>query len=570
MAGVPFAFDVDKLNNFVNGDIGIADTIHKAQIEPILNKIKLQDDKDNFAKLSKPDKTTGLWAIEKTVISSMLESQKPFIELAKICLELFASIEYVIAILTGGPNPKNNPSSFSGGFAASSAKMSTFKTGSEPDAPPAGVTPPPPPQKIFLGKWQRDKSDGDVYSLNTQPEHNEYWLGNYWPQYQTFDQYNTDQLNKLQPKIASLTPDLQQQIITGRFSSIDDEWSQMTEKNQLTHDHKKDLGNINISLFYEVKTIQINNIDVNIDIENDYDITVEKTTVDHLYDLSNPYYHDTFYIYATIKPDAIPQDPNNPNAAKAKPDPIIVPNLFKAVATFFSTAFDVIIKKLIPVIAALEEALSNPVKFIGDILMSKLKEHFVMFDPALKSKPADDPIRKKYWAGDKFVMDGVAAIDAGLLKITLGLKDGLPTFSIGKQDLPSGTKEQPILKQVANIVALPINLLKGILDEFKTLLTSLFNIPKLPSVMSDFISFKWMKDLLSLPSLLKFLGATGTLGQSDFTIPILTIPSAGNLSLVPSMITAFLKMIVGFLNGFIQIPNTILNVTLVPPIPTPS
>jgi hypothetical protein len=231
--------------------------------------------------------------------------------------------------------------------------------------------------------------------------------------------------------------------------------------------------------------------------------------------------------------------------------------------------FPVIIAKLIPVITAFSELMSNPVKFIGDIMMSKLKEHFVMFDPALKSKPAEDPTRKKYWSGDKFVLDGVASIDAGLMKITLGLKDGLPTFKVGSTQPGPNVKEQPILKQVANIVALPINLLKGILDEFKSLLKNLFNIPKLPGVVSDFITFKWIKDLLSLPSLLKFLGANGNLNDGTFKIPFLDIPSAGAVEAVPQMIKAFLKMIVAFLNGFIQIPNTILNVQLVPPIPVP-
>jgi len=558
MSSIPFAFDVDKLNNFVNGDIGIADAIHKAQISPILDAIKLPKDKEMFLKLQKPNRKAGIWAMEKSIISSMLESQKPFIELAKICLELFGSLETVVAILAGGPNPENISGSFSNGFKENKAKMATFKTGQEPaPPPPPGPPPPPKPTNIFLGKYQRNNVVGNVNQVGSGPERGEFYPGYYWTQWQNYNEFYNSENLKLQNDIADVPADLKPDIIQGRFSSIGDEWNGMEDENQLKKKYLSVLGPSN-NMFHYFKPIEINyqNNPVEIDLEGEYDIKV---------DMSQQDLNQYFYIYAVIKPEAVPPAPGQP-AQPASFAGTPVTQLILAVKTFLKRVLPIIIKKLIPLIVALQKIMSGPVDFLGAILMDKLKEHFEMLDPALKSKPKDDPDRSKYWSGDKFVMDGIAALDVGLLKITLGLKDGLPNFKVGKDAIPPDVKENPILKQIANIVALPLNFLKGILDAFKDLLKNLFVVPKLPSVMSDFISFKWVKDLMSIEKIMEFLGATG----GDLTkIPFLTIPSAGNLSLVPDMVKAFMKMIIHFINGFIGIPNTILNVELVPKIPVP-
>lgn len=561
MSSIPFAFDVEKLNKFVNGDIGIADTIHKAQISPILNAIKLPKDKAMFEKLQQPNRKAGIWAMEKSIISSMLDSQKPFIELAKICLELFGSIEMVVAILAGGPNPENISSSFSSGFKANKAQMATFKTGHEPVPPTPPGPPPTKPSAIFLGKYDRGALTGNVSAVGSGPERGEFYPGFYWQQWQNYNDFFNSEDAKLQKQIADVPAEIKPDIIQGRFSSIGDEWSGMEDENQLKKKFLLEFGPGN-NLFHYFKATDITylNNPMEIDLEGDYNIKVDK---------SGPPTHQTFYIYAEIKPEAVPPVPGQ-TPQTAQPLTFTgtpVTQLILAVKTFLKTALPVIIKKLIPVIVALQKIMSGPVDFLGAILMDKLKEHFEMLDPALKSKPKDDPTRNKYWAGDKFVMDGIAALDVGLLKITLGLKDGLPNFKVGKDAIPPDVKENPILKQIANIVALPLNFLKGIFDAFKDLLKNLFVIPKLPKVMSDFVSFKWVKDLMSIEKIMEFLGAV----NGDITtIPFLAIPKAGAVQLVPDMVKAFLKMIIQFINGFIGIPNTILNVELVPKIPVPA
>jgi hypothetical protein len=305
---------------------------------------------------------------------------------------------------------------------------------------------------------------------------------------------------------------------------------------------------------------------VEIDIEDDYDIFVDFST-DGEYNQ-----HQKFYVHAKLKP-VPPVSSASGGAANGNPPPSSgaspgsfaggATGLLRAVKTFLKTTLNVILKKLLPLVISIQKLLSKPAEFIGDILMTKLKEHFKMFDPSIKGTPVGD----KYWAGDKFVMDGIASIDAGILKMTLGIKDGLPTFKSGTTPPSPDVKEQPILKQVASFVGLPINLLKGIIDAVVKLMKKLFVVPTLANTMKDFVSLQWIKDLLTLPKLLEFMGAK----DGDMTkIPFLSIPTTGNISLVPDMIKAFLKMVVAFLNGFISIPNTILNMELVPKIPEPS
>lgn len=547
MSTAPFAFDINKLNNFVNGDIGIADAIMKAQFAPIASSIKTPQDKATFDKVAVPNKKSGIHAMEKTVVSSMLESQKPLIELAKICLELFGSIEYVVKVLKGGSNPFNDPNSMSASFKKNKTEMSKFKTGFEKTAPPVDDKVPPFPATLYLGKYRRDQPTGDVYALNSGPQNNEFWINRYWPQYQNYDEFYNEELTSLQETISSLDPEMQKEISDNRLESIADEWSEMSEEFQLKGQAPDNIGRY----FKNVTTIYLNN-EIIIDVENDYDVKVTKYIENHLTDVDNPYYLEDFYITATIKPEKSNQ------SSTAQPKNFPGGNLVKAVRQFIKATVPIIIKKLIPFITAFTTLMSNPVKFLGDILMTKLKEHFEMFDPAIKGTPAGD----KYWSGDKFVLDGVAAIGAGIFNITLGLKNGIPTFKVGKEKVTG--PEQPILKQVANIVAMPINMLKGILDFFTGLVTKLFKVQELPNTIKDLLSFKWIKDLLSFEKLLEFLGAE----NGDITkIPFLSIPQGADAKLVKGMIEAFLKMIIQFINGFISIPNTILNIELVPKIP---
>lgn len=562
-----FAFDPDKLEKFINGDLGIADAINKAMVVPISDKTQTKSDKKTFDTNTIPDKNSGLWGVEKTFISTSLESQKPFIELVKVCLELFGHIEYAKTLLTGGANPYNDPNSFINSYKQNKDKQKKFNTGIKTDDVKEKIK-PVLPKNIFLGLFERNTQFGNVSSRNPSSylsgrQYYKYSTDYTWPQYESREEYISDQRRELDIKIKDLDQETKDFIILNRENTLQDEWGSLVSEAWLGGQNTDKIVPAfsvtstippNIKKYYKPTIINYLNNDVLVDIEQDYNVEVVKQ-------VDNDPYTETIVILATLKEDVI-----NPSG-KIKPE-FLRSSLYNSVKYFFSKVLDVIITKFIPVFSELKKIMKSPVEFIADILMKKLKEHFKMFDTSLKDKEKFDKERLKYWTLDgKFVLDGKTNMDAGIFKLIIDIKNAIPSFKIGNEELPQDNKENPIIKQVSNMVALPINFLKGIFEIFTNLFNSMFKVKELPQTYSDFISLKAFKDLLSKDKLFEFLGAK----NGDITtIPMLKIPKEGNIQLVPQMISAFLKMIIQFINGFITMPNTILNVDLVPGLPVPN
>lgn len=115
--------NIDYLVKFANGDIGIADGIKKNMMLKNINKCKNEETFKHFAKLSKLDisdpskyKTEtgysvprnlitvdpsedlmGIKSMEKTILKSIFETQKPYMEVIKIVTGSVAKIEDIIA-----------------------------------------------------------------------------------------------------------------------------------------------------------------------------------------------------------------------------------------------------------------------------------------------------------------------------------------------------------------------------------------------------------------------------------------------------------------------------------------
>ncbi len=563
-----FVINTEKINKFVNGDLGIADNIHKVQVTPILDQTQTAEDKEIFAKLQEPNKKTGLWSVEKTFITSALENYKPFIEIIKVSLEMFGHLEYTVKLLTGGPNPLNQDDSFLGAFGANKEEQSKIKTGYEQN--PVPEKPEfPPPTDIFLGYFRRNGTDGDVFALgsNGNEAGRAYNIndGNFvWPQYTDYNDFHDQEITKITPKIANLDDEMKKLILEGREDSIADEWSEMDSDKWLggNKDDKKleDAQDAsfppNLKFYYKSLEVIHNNEKVVVDIEEDYIININKYVNNNSDD-----YYQTFLVTARLNP--------NKSAVKkqGKPDPLS-PRLLTAIRYFFNKALTVIINKFIPTLEAFKSVMKSPVEFLGNILMEKMKEHFELFDISIKDKDKYDKTRMKYWTfEDQFVLDGKNVMDVGIFKITIEIKDGKPSFKVGKEELSEDNKENPIIKTLTNLVAMPLNILKGILDIFINLFKSLFKVKQLPGVVSDFLTLKSFSDLMTQDKLLEFLGAQN--GDVK-TIPMLNIPTDGNLSVLPAVILAFLKFIIQFINGFLGIPNAILNKDLIPLLPIPS
>lgn len=92
--------DVDFISKFATYDLGIGKRITEQAKKSVISKIKNGDLKktfsDNFDKVSSDD-SMGLVALEKSIISSIFESQKPYLSIAQIAIDSIIKIEDIIA-----------------------------------------------------------------------------------------------------------------------------------------------------------------------------------------------------------------------------------------------------------------------------------------------------------------------------------------------------------------------------------------------------------------------------------------------------------------------------------------
>ena len=269
------AFDQTKFDRYIQGDLGIADLIYNQEVKPIISQAKTPQDIALLQPLIVPNKKTGLWALERTFIQTTFELHRPLIELNKHLLELFGHLEYIVACISGGANPFNLPSSYANAFKQNIADMSKFTTKFEPDnLNSAGQSQSPPPVLpliIFLGRF--DAIGQKLSSNNEEIDKFKLDTNNYiWPQYQNKDEFTTEQTDLINQETESVDEPYKSEIRNSRSDSFDDEWDDMDSKNQL----KTNFNYLppNLKKYYRPMTVDYQNQQVEIDLEEDYNIEV--------------------------------------------------------------------------------------------------------------------------------------------------------------------------------------------------------------------------------------------------------------------------------------------------------
>lgn len=114
IVGIP---DLEVFKKFINGDLGISDSIYDSFIQKSTAGIKGETLK-TFIDLcdNKNDFSGGIKGFEKTIIQSVFETQKPYIEIAKAVLDGLVIAEDIIAAALAGfadksLKPISNPES---------------------------------------------------------------------------------------------------------------------------------------------------------------------------------------------------------------------------------------------------------------------------------------------------------------------------------------------------------------------------------------------------------------------------------------------------------------------------
>lgn len=540
-------FDRTKFDKYINGDLGIGDLIHRQETLPIVNQAKTPQDKALLAPLIVPNKKTGLWALEKSFINTAFDLNRPLIEMNKHLLELFGHLEYITTCISGGPNPFNLSSSYANAFKQNIGDMRKFKTEFEPEtlnnAGQTELPPPTLPQVIFLGRFNSlgesigtDGQETDRFSIETENRK--------WPQYQSFEEFTNEQTDLIFQETAEVDEPYKSDIRNSRSDSFNDEWDDMTNKNQLKRNHN--LLPPNIKKYYRPLKVEFQNQEVEIDIEDDYEIDVTTT----LNDENLP----TYLIIANLKESvSLANQPTlegqQNNSQPQTPDPIPSQSYASAAKFFFKKTIKVILKQYLPVIIKTKKLLAKSDEYVGDLLVSHMIKNFEMFDPTLRTKPNNDPIKQKYFIDDRFVMDGIVNLDVDKFKNYLEIQNQSLKLKPGKKKVKI---EQSSTILLVDLIAMMTNYSNQMIDVYLSFLLGLFKIKSIPTVLPGFLSYQSFRNVLLRPNIISMLGGQGV---DLLTIPAWIEPPNRNAE----MERTFKQIVTLLINGSIEITNVAFN-----------
>lgn len=113
--GVP---DLEWIRKFSDGNVGISESLFNDFMEKSLAGLE-GETREIFENLSNKNNTTDSWGmpgVEKTIVKSVFETQKPYIDVVLSTLDTLTTVEDIIAVLLGGSNtrslkPKTNKKS---------------------------------------------------------------------------------------------------------------------------------------------------------------------------------------------------------------------------------------------------------------------------------------------------------------------------------------------------------------------------------------------------------------------------------------------------------------------------
>lgn len=549
-----FVFNASKFNPYIIGDLGVADRIFTEDVQPKINQCKTPKDKLDFQNMIYPvNKKTGLWALEKTFLSSSVELNKSIIELNKHALELMGHLEYLIACISGGPNPYNLSSSFLYNHKNNINDLNKFKTSFEPNnlASSGQVNLPPPqyPDVIFLGRFN---STGDQLDPSNEQQ-DKFYLenqGNYvWPQYQSKDDFISIQTELTRIESQNIDEPYKSLLLNSRPKSFDNEWDDLNNNNQL-----RQISYLPLSLKkpFMNQTVEFQSQFVDVSIEEDYNVQVFTSNDEN----ELPIFTIVAYLKESVKVLNSPfASAGQQSQQPQTPDPIPPQSYSRAANFFFNKTIKLLFKKYLPIIIKIKKLLGTPDKYIGDVLIKGMLDNYEMFDLSLQTKPENHPIRQKYFYKKTFVLDGVSNINLEKFNVNLEIKNQALKMNLGQKQ---GTQQTTTL-MIMNLFGFITRYIHEMTDAFASIIVDLFDLFALPTVVPNFLSFKVFKDVVTQPNIIKLLGGKN---NDILTIPAWIPPPQKN----PEMERSFKKTMTYLMNAYLDFINIAFNQKLAQPV----
>lgn len=361
-----------------------------------------------------------------------------------------------------------------------------------------------------------------------------------------------------------------------------------------------------------------NNKTIFVDPENEYNLTLVRVspaynTNEDVLKTTNPYgtdinrnktsvydNEDYYIVEGTIIPDENAAALNGGGAPPSGARYYGKTDFFKAIKVFIK-ALVKIFTKLIPLAQQLIALFTDPFKFLYNIIGQKLGEHYEFLSAAFVSEvkklenisPAlrhshveNNSMLKKYIyvdtnGGYKFVLDGFGGIELFGYNLGIEIEKAFPAF-IKTGDF-SKFQNNSMFKFIFGIVAIPIKIVKSIVEYILGVFTSL-SFSNVKDKITDFITFKWFRDLTSPATILRLAGlkinpslltewlndgkSSGTYPMSEFlSLPLIfDLPTVNKSQLMivknkPFLfVTQIFKFLEQIIDTFICFIFSILNV----------
>ena len=475
-----FSPNYDKISKYTTGDIGIAEKLNNLAMLDIISSAPELEDKIKQNMQLIPG--FGLNALEKTIISSMMESLGPITKLSEGLLELMSGVEYAVVKIIGGIDP----SGIDGSFTNMLNKKGIKKY----------------PTKIFLLKTNLKQESVSP----TKADLNGYSYYNKWP-------YVLDEGSLITTNLK----------LNDKYLNTLNTEDKESNTNIIINNSKIDFNNYSqkrtdlLKPVFVKHKIKYNSNDISIDPEKTYNITFKQDG-------------DYLLYYADMNDD------KKSSSGYMSIDLLAVPGIIS------DKVISPIQDKITDAIITCENIISKPVDFLTEIINIKLKEHCKFL--GIKND-TNNTLHKLIYSGEKCLIDGFSSINLLNFKFGLGIKNG--DVSSEEQNT-----EQPFMSTILNFIKLPIEIIVGIVKVIKKMLGTIIDPTKILDTFNDFITFKWLTDLLSIDKLYSFLGATDGTYK---TIPFFK----NNLkdSFLIKALKSLLQLVQEFFNAFIGIIEAI-------------
>lgn len=195
---------------------------------------------------------------------------------------------------------------------------------------------------------------------------------------------------------------------------------------------------------------------------------------------------------------------------------------FTVIPRLMGGLLPLITRKFLPLLVKIIQILTNPSKIIelvNLIVQDKLNKFFKMFNNGATADANSLAAQKgsvggaagKFNYKDKSgkisnVLDGKASAKILIADVGLKSENGQVKIATPSDIKNSKVKDQPILKFILNLIKMPFDIMKKIIDFFIGFVKKLLNPFTLLQAMIDFVTFKWLIDILNPKRVTSVLG----------------------------------------------------------------